>query len=372
MTIDIIDVDIYHFNIKEIIMKETEQVGLRLNKELVNSLRKLADKKNKDRGGNSSYLDLIRHAILEYYNEDFNKLAFESDIKAFSYLKQEIKEKCKKIFVDNSKIMESHEGRLAFSLKIKSIIKEIVERETIDFLQPTEQSCSPIEVAMKEDFVCIPKHSVQKFKINVEQSGANDSFIVPTFEIANHPTVKLSVLKSDLDVFIDEIVEKYLYSICILISTLEKLFFQAAIVAAKNSDKVVNTKIVNTKEYKYSGEALRVELSHFKNVKNKCLVMNAKTFNNYIKPDGVNIIEEYRSVIPYTTLEQLNVYILNTSPDNKIFIVGNTKDKLVCVDRQPITVLLADDPMTLCLGWVIYREIGLAFDESLVGYVNIH
>lgn len=188
-----------------------------------------------------------------------------------------------------------------------------------------------------------------------------EEVLVPTFEIAAHPTVRLSEIKSRRFYIVDRAQIKAKEAIQ---KEEDTNIFNALLAAANASGNVVTN--FGTLAVASLNTAFRmIESSDLVCAK---LVMHAVQFAS-VRGFGKAFYDEatQREIITtglYGHLYTADIHVSSRMPTNVVLAVASPDTVGAFPVRQQITVLPADDPKRLRLGWVIFEEVGIVVLNS--------
>ena len=190
-----------------------------------------------------------------------------------------------------------------------------------------------------------------------DQIQEGEEVIVPTFEIAAHPTVRLSEIKARRFYIVDRAQIKAKEAIQ---KEEDTNIFNALIAAATNlgTQVVVNVGTLTTTSL---NTAFRLIEQH--DLVTTKIVLHANQFAS-IRIFGKDFYDEatQREIITtglYGHLWTADIHVSSRMDTDVILLVASPDTVGAFPIRQDITVLPADDPKKLRLGWVIYEEIGI-------------
>ena len=184
-----------------------------------------------------------------------------------------------------------------------------------------------------------------------------EEILVPTFEIAAHPTVRLSEIKARRFYIVDRAQIKAKEAIqkeedtnifTALNSAAVNLGFQVVSIAGNLTIDALNS------GFRY------VEQHDLVVTK---LVMHANQFAT-IRTFGKTFYDEatQREIITtglYGHVWTADIHVSSRMDPDQVLVVASPDTVGAFPIRQDITVLPADDPKKLRLGWVIYEEVGI-------------
>ena len=188
-----------------------------------------------------------------------------------------------------------------------------------------------------------------------DQIQEGEEVLVPTFEIAANPTVRLSEIKARRFYIVDRAQIKAKEAIQ---KEEDTNIFNALLNACTTAQSVTNYGALTT-------QALN---EAFKQVEQHDLVCAKIVTHAFqyasIRTFGKDFYDEatQREIITtglYGHLWTADIHVSSRMLSDTVLIVASPETVGAFPIRQDITVLPADDPKKLRLGWVIYEEIGI-------------
>jgi len=183
-----------------------------------------------------------------------------------------------------------------------------------------------------------------------------EEILVPTFEIATNPTIRLSEVKARRFYIVDRAQIKAKEAI----QKEEDLnIFNAIVTAVDAAHTVVSTG--GTLTIDALNQAFVTIEQHDLTVGK--IVMHAQRYAD-IRNFGKTVYDEATQKEVLTTglfghLFTADIHVSSKCPTNTVFLLAPAEYVGAFPIRQDITVIPADDPKKLRLGWVIYEEIGI-------------
>jgi len=183
-----------------------------------------------------------------------------------------------------------------------------------------------------------------------------EEILVPTFEIATHPTVRMSEVKARRFFIVDRAQIKAKEAI----QKVEDSEIFTVINAAIGADNIV----VST------GGALTITALNqaFATVEQHDLTVGKVVCHAFRYADirnwGKTVYDEATTKEVLTTglfghIWTADIHVSSRMPTDTVFVLAPAEYVGAFPIRQDITVLPADDPKKLRLGWVIYEEVGI-------------
>ena len=185
-----------------------------------------------------------------------------------------------------------------------------------------------------------------------------EEILVPTFEIATNPTIRLSEVKARRFYIVDRAQIKAKEAI----QKEEDLNIFNAVIAAVDAN--ANNIVVST------GGALSLNALNqaFATIEQHDLtvgkiVMHALRYAD-VRNWGKTVYDEATQKEVLTTglfghIFTADIHVSSKMPTNQVILLAPAEYVGAFPIRQDITVLPADDPKKLRLGWVIYEEVGI-------------
>ena len=206
------------------------------------------------------------------------------------------------------------------------------------------------------------------------QGGVPDRFVeseellVSTFEIGVNPTIKLSEIKARRFYIVDRAQMKAKEAIQKAEDT-EILAAIDAAVPSSNNPSAAGELAVATLNYLFS-------LIEERDLTVSKIVVHPRQYAD-IRGWGKEVFDEAtrRDVLMsglFGHLFTADIHVSHRVPPGKVFVLAPAEYIGAMPVRQDITVLPADDPKLLRLGWVIYEEIGVAvINDYATGRIDL-
>ncbi|MFW6028828.1 MAG: HK97-fold major capsid protein [Halanaerobiales bacterium] len=207
-----------------------------------------------------------------------------------------------------------------------------------------------------------------------DQIQEGEEVIVPTFEIAANPTVRLSEIKARRYYIVDRAQIKAKEAIQ---KEEDTNIFNALLSAAENADGGEGQEVFDE-----GGNVTPADLNEaFRLVERHDLVVakivcHANQYAN-IRMFGNDLFDEatQRQVITtglFGHLFTADIHVSSRMPEDYVVVVASPETVGAFPIRQDITVMPADDPKKLRLGWVIYEEVGIVvMNDYAVAKINL-
>jgi len=267
--------------------------------------------------------------------------------------------------------LNTDEGRVALAQAMVEPIRRSLEYQAVGRKLLMVDELPQGALARYERDVASVAHVVSRRGAVPDQIQEGEEILVPTFEIAAHPTVRLSEIKARRFYIVDRAQIKAKEAIQ---KEEDTNIFNALIAAAVNNgnqivynmgDLTVNS--LNT-AYRY------IEAHDLVTTK---VVMHANQFAA-VRVFGKEFFDEatQREIITtglYGHLWTADIHVSSRMNTEVVLVVASPDTVGAFPVRQDITVLPADDPKKLRLGWVIYEEIGICIvNDYAVSLVEVN
>lgn len=191
-----------------------------------------------------------------------------------------------------------------------------------------------------------------------------DDFMVPLFEIASYPQVRLSQVKSRMFNLIDRAQTKAKNEISIQEDTYLFNLINNSVPASLVDDDynhVINSAAVGQLQVGDLNDAFAKIERHRLVVAN--IIMSPKRYAD-VRNWGSTVYDfvTQREVLltgVFGRIWTANILVNSIMPDNVVFVTAPSDFVGVMPIRTEVTVIPADKPSRLRLGWVIYEELGM-------------
>jgi hypothetical protein len=252
--------------------------------------------------------------------------------------------------------LETDEGRTALAQAMVEPIRRSLEYQAVGRKLLMVDELPQGALARYERDVAAIAHVISRRGAVPDQIQEGEEILVPTFEIAAHPTVRLSEIKARRFYIVDRAQIKAKEAIQ---KEEDTNIFAALIAAAGTSGQVVTN--IGTLSVNSLNEAFRSIEQH--DLVATKIVMHANQFAA-VRAFGKDFYDEAttREIITtglYGHLFTADIHVSSRMDSNTVLVVASPDTVGAFPIRQDITVLPADDPKKLRLGWVIYEEIGI-------------
>ena len=253
--------------------------------------------------------------------------------------------------------LETDEGRVALAQAMVEPIRRSLEYQAVGRKLLMVDELPQGALARYERDVAAIAHVVSRRGAVPDQIQEGEEILVPTFEIAANPSVRLSEIKARRFYIVDRAQIKAKEAIQ---KEEDTNIFNALISAAttRGTQIVINIGALSVASL---NTAYRLIEQH--DLVTTKVVMHANRFAD-IRIFGKGFYDEatQREIITtglYGHLWTADLHVSSRMDPTIVLVVASPDTVGAFPIRQDITVLPADDPKKLCLGWVVYEEIGI-------------
>lgn len=253
--------------------------------------------------------------------------------------------------------LETSEGRVALAQAMVEPVRRSLEYQAVGRKCLMVDELPQGSLARYERDVASIAHVISRRGAVPDQWVEGEEVLVPTFEIAAHPSVRLSEVKARRFYIIDRAQIKAKQAI----QKEEDSNIFSAILAAVNTrgDQVVTN--VGTLTVNSLNSAFMLIEQH--DLVATKIVMHARQFAA-IRTFGKGFYDEatQREIIStglYGHLWTADIHVSSRMDKNTVLVLASQDCLGAFPIRQDITVIPCDDPRKLRLGWVIYEEVGI-------------
>jgi hypothetical protein len=252
--------------------------------------------------------------------------------------------------------LESPEGRVALAQAMVEPIRRALEYQAVGRKLLMVDELPQGALARYEKDVREVAYVIARRGAVPDQITEGEEILVPTFEIATHPTIRLSEVKARRFFIVDRAQIKAKEAIQ---KTEDSNIFSAIGAAIDAAHTVVST-----------GGALSITALNqaFATVEQHDLtvgkvVLHALRYAD-IRNWGKTVYDEATTKEVLTTglfghIWTADIHVSSRMPTDTVYVLAPAEYLGAFPIRQDITVLPADEPKKLRLGWVIYEEIGI-------------
>jgi hypothetical protein len=253
--------------------------------------------------------------------------------------------------------LATDEGRVALAQAMVEPIRRSLEYQAVGRKLLMVDELPQGALARYERDVAATATVVSRRGAVPDQIQEGEEILVPTFEIAAHPTVRLSEVKARRFYIVDRAQIKAKEAIQ---KEEDTNIFNALIAAADNRGDQVVTVIGNLTPASLNSAFREIEQHDLVATK---IVMHANQFAS-VRTFGKDFYDEAttREIITtglYGHLWTADIHISSRMDSSTVLVVASPDTVGAFPIRQDITVIPADDPKKLRLGWVIYEEVGI-------------
>ena len=253
--------------------------------------------------------------------------------------------------------LNTDEGRVALAQAMVEPIRRSLEYQAVGRKLLMVDELPQGALARYERDVAAIAHVVSRRGAVPDQIQEGEEVLVPTFEIAAHPTVRMSEIKARRFYIVDRAQIKAKEAIQ---KEEDTNIFNALIAAATTLGTQIVTN-VGTLSVTSLNTAYRMIEEH--DLVTTKVVMHARQFAS-IRILDKDFYDEatQREIITtglYGHLWTADLHVSSRMDTTTVILVASPDTVGAFPIRQDITVLPADDPKKIRLGWVIYEEIGI-------------
>ena len=253
--------------------------------------------------------------------------------------------------------LETDEGRAALAQAMVEPIRRSLEYQAVGRKLLMVDELPQGALARYERDVASIAHVVSRRGAVPDQIQEGEEILVPTFEIAANPTIRLSEIKARRFYIVDRAQIKAKEAIQ---KEEDTNIFNALIAAANTLGTQVITN-VGTLTTASLNEAFRNIEQH--DLVSAKIVLHANQYAS-IRTFGKDFYDEatQREIITtglYGHLWTADIHVSSRMESTTVLVVASPENVGAFPIRQDITVIPADDPKKLRLGWVIYEEVGI-------------
>lgn len=258
--------------------------------------------------------------------------------------------------------LETDEGRVALAQAMVEPIRRSLEYQAVGRKLIMVDELPQGALARYERDLAATAHVVARRGAVPDQIQEGEEILVPTWEIAANPTIRLSEIKARRFYIVDRAQIKAKEAIQ---KEEDTQIFSALIAAADNraanGDPQIVTDIGSLSTTSLNSAFRYIEQHDLVATK---IVVHANRYAD-IRTFGKDFYDEatQREILTtglYGHLWTADIHVSSRMDPNTVLVVASPDTVGAFPIRQDITVLPADDPKKLRLGWVIYEEVGIA------------
>lgn len=251
--------------------------------------------------------------------------------------------------------LQTDEGRTALAQAMVEPIRRALEYQAVGRKLLMVDELPQGALARYERDVASIAHVVARRGAVPDQITEGEEVLVPTFEIAANPTVRLAEIKARRFYIVDRAQIKAKEAIQ---KEEDSNIFRALLAACPSGQLVENVGTLTTMAL---NEAFKLIERH--DLVAAKIVTHANQYAS-IRAFGKDFYDEatQREIITtglYGHLWTADIHVSSRMDSSTVLVVASPETVGAFPIRQDITVLPADDPKKLRLGWVIYEEIGI-------------
>jgi len=267
-----------------------------------------------------------------------------------------------------SQALETDEGRTALAQAMVEPIRRSLEYQAVGRKLLMVDELPQGALARYERDVAAIAWVVSRRGAVPDQIQEGEEVLVPTFEIAANPTVRLSEIKARRFYIVDRAQIKAKEAIQ---KEEDSNIFNALLTACLAAQTITNYGTLTTAAL---NEAFKQIEQH--DLVTAKIVTHAWQYAS-IRTFGKDFYDEasQREIITtglYGHLWTADIHVSSRMDQNTVLLVASPETVGAFPIRQDITVLPADDPKKLRLGWVIYEEIGIVvINDYAISRINV-
>lgn len=265
--------------------------------------------------------------------------------------------------------LETEEGRMALAQAMVEPIRRALEYQAVGRKLLMVDELPQGALARYERDVRSVAHVISRRGAVPMEIQEGEEVLVPTFEIATNPQVRLSEIKARRFYIVDRAQIKAKEAI----QKEEDTNIFSALLAAVNVAHTV-TATGGALTLTALNQAFATIEAHDLTVAK--IVMHAQRYAD-VRNFGKTVFDEatQREVLTsglFGHLWTADIHVSSRMPTTTVMLLAPADYVGAFPIRQDITVLPADDPRHLRLGWVIYEEIGIVvINDYAVARVNV-
>jgi hypothetical protein len=252
--------------------------------------------------------------------------------------------------------LQSEEGRVALAQAMVEPIRRALEYQAVGRKCLMVDELPQGALARYERDVTAKAYVISRRGAVPDAITEGEEVLVPTFEIAVNPQIRLSEIKARRFYIVDRAQIKAKEAIQ---KEEDSNIFNAAFAAVPASQSV--TSVGGALTITALNQAFASIEEHDLTVSK--IIMHAQRYAD-VRNFGKDVFDEAttREVLVsglFGHLWTADIHVSSRMPTDKVLLFAPADNVGAFPIRQDITVLPADDPKKLRLGWVIYEEIGI-------------
>ena len=253
--------------------------------------------------------------------------------------------------------LSTDEGRVALAQAMVEPIRRALEYQAVGRKLLMVDELPQGALARYERDVASIAHVISRRGAVPDQITEGEELLVPTFEIAANPTIRLSEIKARRFYIVDRAQIKAKEAIQKEEDT--NIFAALLAAATASGNTVLNPGALTIASI---NTAFRLIEQH--DLVCTKVVMHANQFAT-VRTFGLTFYDQatQREIITtglYGHIWTADIHVSSRMTTNTVLLTASPDTVGAFPIRQDITVLPADDPKKLRLGWVIYEEVGIA------------
>jgi hypothetical protein len=252
--------------------------------------------------------------------------------------------------------LDTAEGRVALAQAMVEPIRRALEYQAVGRKLLMVDELPQGAYARYEKDVRATAHVISRRGAVPDMITEGEEVLVPTFEIATNPTIRLSEVKARRFYIVDRAQIKAKEAI----QKEEDLNIFNAIAAAVNAAHTVvstgGTLTVNALNQAFA-TIEQHDLTVGKMVMHALRYADVRNFGKTVYDEATQ--KEVLTTGLFGHLFTADIHVSSKCPTDTVFLLAPAEYVGAFPIRQDITVLPADDPKKLRLGWVIYEEVGI-------------
>lgn len=257
--------------------------------------------------------------------------------------------------------LETPEGRVALAQAMVEPIRRALEYQAVGRKLLMVDELPQGAYARYEKDVRATAHVISRRGGVPDMITEGEEVLVPTFEIATNPTIRLSEVKARRFYIVDRAQIKAKEAI----QKEEDLnIFNAVEAAVDAVHTVISTGGTLTIAALNQGFATieQHDLTVGKMVMHALRYADVRNFGKTVYDEATT--KEVLTTGLFGHLFTADIHVSSKCPTDTVFLLAPAEYVGAFPIRQDITVLPADDPKRLRLGWVIYEEVGIVIINS--------
>ena len=252
--------------------------------------------------------------------------------------------------------LQSAEGRVVLAQAMIEPIKISLEYQGIGRKLLMIDELPQGALARYERDIAVKSYVLAKRGSVPDQHGEGEELIVPTFEIAAYPQIRYSEIKARRFYIVDRAQVRAKDAIMRQEDTEVFTVISNAVPAAQTvlctgalSPDNLNLAMVMIEEHELVAAKLVMHPRQYKDIRNWGVEFFDQATQRDVLMTGL-----------YGHLWTADIHVSTMVPAGSVYVLAPGEFVGAMPVRQDVTIVPADDPQRLRLGWVIFEEIGLA------------